>query len=57
MDLMVTPWIFESEWRKVSNYVTSLEAVQLKKAEEILSAWQCRVYRLPTGELLHLESG
>ena len=49
MDFMVTPWISHSEWEKVYNLIISLETCKLRQAEEIISAWQSRVYRLPTG--------
>ena len=46
---VITPWISESEWLRVHDLVISLEPSKLRQAEEIISAWQCRVYRLPTG--------
>ena len=50
LNLMVTPWISESEWQEVFNLISSLEASKLAIAEEIIAAWQCRVDRLPTGK-------
>lgn len=53
MDIVVTPWISDTEWREVYNMIISLEAEQLLKAEEIIATWQTRVDRLPTGKILH----
>ncbi len=52
MDIVVTPWISDTEWREVYNMIISLEAEQLIKAEEIIATWQTRVDRLPTGKIL-----
>jgi hypothetical protein len=49
MDVAVTPWISDAEWQHVCGLILSLEASKLEAAEEIISAWQYRVERLPTG--------
>ena len=46
----ITPWISQSEWLHVSKLVQSLQASSIAQAEEIISTWQYRVDRLPTGK-------